>query len=281
MATDLNSIADKLSDRFGLAVRVLSDYTDEGLEFVIIPIGIEHTIAFKIKVVLGWRRLSAVFVPGDYAANLVSQMQKADTEKKVLFCIFASDLAEKGALLEMTVNSRKVNPINPNDWPEEWKTLSLAMQKPQLVIEDHSQYNLNEALPWLYGFYGLCLSLLPIEQVDEQEINGIIEGELLWRRARGYERSKINRAACIQIHGSSCLICGFDFYEHYGDLGSGFIHVHHVIPLSEIKEEYICNPAKDLIPVCPNCHAMLHRKQPALTPTELIRLVNDHGRFDS
>jgi 5-methylcytosine-specific restriction protein A len=281
MATDLNSLADKLFDRFGLAVRVLSDYTDEGLVIAIIPIGIEHTIAFTIKVVLGWRRLSAVFVPGDYAANLVTQMQKADTEKKILFRIFASDLAEKGAMLDMTVNSRKVDPINPNDWPEEWKTLSLAMQKHQLVIEDHSHYNLNEALPWLYGFWGLCLSLLPIEQVEEQEPKGVIEGKLIWGIVRGYERSKINRAACIQIHGSSCLICGFNFSKLYGDLGSGFIHIHHVVPLSEIGEEYVCNPAKDLVPVCPNCHAMLHRKKPVLTPSELRQLVEDHGHSDS
>ena len=43
-------------------------------------------------------------------------------------------------------------------------------------------------------------------------------------------------------------------------MGKDFIHVHHIIPLNEIKEEYTVDPIKDLVPVCPNCHAMLHRK---------------------
>lgn len=51
-----------------------------------------------------------------------------------------------------------------------------------------------------------------------------------------------------------------NFEKFYGKLGKHFIHVHHIIPLKDINEEYIVNPIKDLIPVCPNCHAMLHTK---------------------
>ena len=57
----------------------------------------------------------------------------------------------------------------------------------------------------------------------------------------------------------------------YGEIAKGFIHVHHLIPLSEIKENYQVNPKTDLIPVCPNCHAMLHRQDPPLTPEALNR----------
>ena len=280
MAIDLDTLADLISDRFGLPVRVLAEKSDEGFAFAITPVGIEHTIAFKIKVVLGWRRLSAIFLPGSFAASLVKQMQNADAEKKVLYSIFSSDLTDKGALLNVTINGREVDPINPNDWPEEWTIISLSMQKPQLVIEDHSQYNLNEALPWLYGFWGLCLSLLPLEQVEQHTANETVEGKSLIKKVKSYERNRMNRAACIQIHGSTCLICGFNFDEKYGDLGSGFIHVHHIVPLSEIQKEYVCNPAEDLIPVCPNCHAMIHRKKPVFTPKELRQVVRDHGRID-
>lgn len=55
----------------------------------------------------------------------------------------------------------------------------------------------------------------------------------------------------------------------YGEIGNGFIHVHHLVPLSAIKENYHLDPINDLIPVCPNCHAMLHRQNPPLTPEEL------------
>lgn len=75
-----------------------------------------------------------------------------------------------------------------------------------------------------------------------------------------YERSSIARNKCIEHHGTSCKVCSLDFLKMYGDLGKGFIHVHHIIPIHKIGKEYKINYIKDLIPVCPNCHAMLHRK---------------------
>ncbi len=74
-----------------------------------------------------------------------------------------------------------------------------------------------------------------------------------------YERDPKARRACIEIHGYSCQVCSFDFETVYGELGKEYIHVHHLVPLKEIGEKYNVDPEKDLIPVCPNCHAMLHR----------------------
>ena len=74
-----------------------------------------------------------------------------------------------------------------------------------------------------------------------------------------YERSSIARGKCIEYHGSSCLICGLNFGDKYGCLGEGFIHVHHLRPLHTIQSDYVVDYKKDLIPVCPNCHAMIHR----------------------
>lgn len=75
-----------------------------------------------------------------------------------------------------------------------------------------------------------------------------------------YERSSIARNKCIEFHGTACKICNLDFSKLYGDIGKGFIHVHHIIPIHKIGKQYKVNYKEDLIPVCPNCHAMLHRK---------------------
>lgn len=58
----------------------------------------------------------------------------------------------------------------------------------------------------------------------------------------------------------------------YGEIGRGFIHVHHKVPLSSIGKEYELDPIKDLVPVCPNCHAMLHRKEPPYDVNDLKEL---------
>ena len=71
-----------------------------------------------------------------------------------------------------------------------------------------------------------------------------------------------------------CSICGFDFEKNYGELGKGFIHVHHIVPVSKIGPNYIIDPVKDLIPVCPNCHAMLHRTDPPMDPDVLLKILN-------
>lgn len=55
-----------------------------------------------------------------------------------------------------------------------------------------------------------------------------------------------------------CLVCGFSFEETYGELGTGYIEAHHLIPLSQLEESY--SEEKDLVPVCSNCHRMLHRR---------------------
>lgn len=75
-----------------------------------------------------------------------------------------------------------------------------------------------------------------------------------------YERNSKARKKCIEHYGISCQVCGMNFEEVYGQLGEGYIHVHHIVPLYKIGEEYEVDPINDLIPVCPNCHAMLHTK---------------------
>lgn len=85
------------------------------------------------------------------------------------------------------------------------------------------------------------------------------EGACVQTVVNKYERSSVARQKCIEYKGTTCSICGFDFEKVYGEIGHGFIHIHHIKPLNEIGEEYIIDYKKDLIPVCPNCHAMLHR----------------------
>ena len=105
------------------------------------------------------------------------------------------------------------------------------------------------------------------EEVDAPE--KYIEGASKVVSVNTYERNSDARAKCIEYHGYKCAVCSFGFENFYGSIGSNYIHVHHIVPLSEIKKEYKLDPVKDLVPVCPNCHAIIHRTQPALTVKQL------------
>ncbi len=95
------------------------------------------------------------------------------------------------------------------------------------------------------------------DELDNDE--GYFEGALKKVYVNHYERDREARNKCIEAHGCKCSVCGMDFGKMYGELGKGFIHVHHIVPISKIGKEYKIDPIKDLVPVCPNCHAMLHR----------------------
>ncbi len=97
------------------------------------------------------------------------------------------------------------------------------------------------------------------------------EGAKRQVRINAYERNPAARKASLAFHGRRCAACDLSFVELYGDIGNDFIHVHHVHPLSTITTGYRVNPQTDLVPVCPNCHAMLHRVEPPLLVAELRR----------
>jgi predicted HNH restriction endonuclease len=86
-----------------------------------------------------------------------------------------------------------------------------------------------------------------------------------------YERDPRLRRLAIEIHGTSCQICGFDFCEFYGsERGKDYIEVHHIVPIAAVPESGATDPETDMIVVCANCHRMLHRRRGStLHPDEL------------
>ncbi|MBQ9009933.1 MAG: HNH endonuclease [Clostridia bacterium] len=104
------------------------------------------------------------------------------------------------------------------------------------------------------------------------------DGKEISVRATRFERNGKARRKCIAHYGTACQICGFDFGSVYGEDFAGKIEVHHIVPLSEIREEYVVDPVRDLIPVCSNCHTALHsRKDGYYTPDELRQLLARKG----
>jgi len=99
------------------------------------------------------------------------------------------------------------------------------------------------------------------------------EGAVHRTEVNRYERDPRARAAALLAHGYDCMVCGFNYEAAYGKRGKDYIHVHHLLPVSELPPRYEVDPVKDLVPVCANCHAMIHRTKPAMTPGKLRRLL--------
>lgn len=109
------------------------------------------------------------------------------------------------------------------------------------------------------------------EEIDPT--TDIYEGAARQVLVNAYERSPKARKKCIAHYGYGCSVCGFNFEKKYGPIGRSFIHVHHLKPLAEIDGRYKVDPVKDLRPICPNCHSMVHSKKPMFSIDQLRQLL--------
>lgn len=111
------------------------------------------------------------------------------------------------------------------------------------------------------------------EDVDTEEpkdYEARHEGGVLRYYGTKYERDPVNRRRAIEVHGTACVVCGFDFGEFYGPRGTGYTEVHHCKPLSAGG---LFDPLTDLVPVCANCHRMIHRHRTWLSVEQLRQLI--------
>jgi len=109
------------------------------------------------------------------------------------------------------------------------------------------------------------------EEIAQSE--GLVEGTMKTITVNVYERNPKARKECIEHFKCICSVCELDFEKIYGAIGKGFIHVHHLKDLASIGKSYTVNPKEDLRPVCPNCHAMLHKSKPPYSTDELKKLM--------
>jgi 5-methylcytosine-specific restriction protein A len=90
------------------------------------------------------------------------------------------------------------------------------------------------------------------------------------------ERSAEARKKCLAKFGCQCQACGMTFSERYGPIAAGFIHGRHKYPGSQRDKSSAINPEEDLIPLCPNCHAVAHmRKDEPYSVEEIKAMLND------
>lgn len=263
-------IAELLTDRYGLELRgeVRSDPTGQRIRLS--PVEVAQTQGFSIEVLIGWRTIETNFIPGSFASLLISEMQNAVPQQRAVFRSFIEAAKRDSAQLSFAVNSMSADPMDDGVWGSKWYSVALQIRPPPSVI-DHNDEILTQSLVirWAGRMLGLVLSLLPLEH----EAVGEAEGGVVQIVGNRYERSSVNRAACIEIQGDICKVCGFNFGTVYGEIGKGFIEVHHIEPVSGLQQGTVVNPASDLVPLCANCHSMIHRKSPPYTVEELKTMI--------
>jgi len=110
--------------------------------------------------------------------------------------------------------------------------------------------------------------------IEDQEESGLTykEKEKL-RFHKSFERNpKLIREA-KKFHRYTCMACGFNYEEKYGEIGEDYIEAHHLIPFAELDENTDLSPKNDVVVLCANCHRMIHRFEDTSNITKFKKLI--------
>ncbi len=267
-----------VADRVGLSVqgRIIPDADGAFCEFV--PADGHPNETFVVRFRLGWRNAEASFVAGNFAGPLIESMGKCSDEARKTFTAFANGIEARRVKLQMRVNGTEVVAGRPATWPQHWSLLELSLKLTPLVVELGNDAQLERLiLDLVVPLFGMMATLIGVEE-NELVTTGDTEGRSVQSLITRYERKKVNREACIQLKGSRCSVCGFDFAEKYGHLGINYIEIHHVKSIASLGPDYGIDVATELEPLCANCHAMAHREEPPVSLERLRLLVEERRK---
>ncbi|KMQ76386.1 HNH endonuclease [Marinobacter subterrani] len=263
----------------GLAFEAASGVDQEKQSwFELWPRDVSRDHAFCIRAALDWRRIRIGFQPGKFAGELLERMSHADEIGRSAFRSILADCEARGAEIDYRINGKPYHLTSDEPWGQPWSRFALHLSKGQLElgVED-GEADADIVCRWTGRFAAAVTAILPLEEAgsSDEEMRGYPEGALTTVQANRFERDRRNRAAAIAIHGTSCLACGIEMGSVYGGVAQGFIEIHHVTPVSQLGAGYLIDPAKDLVPLCPNCHAVAHRRSPPFSVDEIRHLIDN------
>ena len=217
-----------------------------------------------------------------------------DSEEKVLFKIRNAPHGVSSPVLAgaLGISEREVTACLTRLMKKNWirqdrRTLDRPATSPEALF--YTMPDMRQLIDKMQSLRQQCMAqmqeadlhALTLESESAEPEVGHMEGRQVSYTTTRYERSPENRRAAIRIHGAVCCVCGFDFYDTYGEAGKDFIEVHHVKPLNSVEEETIVNPETDLVCLCSNCHRMIHRRRNGVYSVDDLRAMVRRQRFTS
>lgn len=271
---DASLLVKKLESRFQLSLKSQRETVDGG-EFDTLRLSsLEQGNSFAILLSRTHRQFEASFRADNFAGAMLRAMSEASQAEKIFFQNVRNSAEAGGAQVHVAVNGDSaLGSLNLRDT---WSKVEIDVSK-RIATGSQPSELASTALQLTSTCLSLVLSLMGSGDVELAEpdhaIAGLPEGAKLRVEVNRYERSPVNRAACIEHFGLKCQCCGFDFQERYGELGEGYIEVHHRTPVSKLGPNYLVDPVTDLVPLCSNCHAVVHRTDPPVTVEFLKSIV--------
>lgn len=271
---NLSALLNDLGLKLGLELVAEENGTGDTNPFSIRFASLDKKNSFKLNISRSWKTTQVSFVADSFAGEVVhflcSEIYK--NSNQIYSLIEANQSIYSSIRLEIDGSAFFGKPESLSANPT--FIFEIEVMTPESSIS-YGLLNTQEVKLCEFAIT-LFAALLPKAELaysNPDEVIGFPEGAVSRVEVNKYERDPRNRREAIAIHGKTCLACDFNFNEKYGELGEDYIVVHHVVPVSQIGPDYKIDPSKDLVTICANCHAMVHRQNPPLSVEELRKIL--------
>lgn len=266
-------IKSELESCFGVGFEINYKRLPDREEIISKPVDFIKNKGFSIISTVRWLNLDSELKFDHFAGDIMEDIMKNHLDKVGIMIDSLKLMVQENEALNLSADIGGI-PISEVSGEFDLTKLNIKIESNNLDLSNHpaEKYIVEHQKIIL----GLILLLFDLEEVvpgENRDIEGMPEGGKIKVEINKYERNRINRQTCLNYHGYNCKVCGFNFESYYGNIGVNYIHVHHLKPVSSIGADYKINPLRDLVPICPNCHSMIHRSNPPYSVSALKRTL--------
>ena len=262
---DPAALARALEANISIPLDIAQIGTDVGPRWAVRPCGVPENCGFWVVLSTSLHTAEASLVMDRYSGPLLRRIgDRVALIPEEWWGLF-QDAEEAGSQVWVEVNGVRI--VSAADVPlDPWSSVSIELSRRLQRGEAGSP----ESTLLSLGSSCLASVVAALEVVEGDDVPGELEGTARRAAETRYERSPINRLACIEYFGATCWVCDFSYGDVYGSLGAGFIVVHHVNPVAQMGAPKRLDPRAELVPLCANCHYMVHKESPPIAP-EVLR----------
>lgn len=278
MGFSQEQLAIRLSAKLELPVSVQIDFGSRGRRILARPDVLTAGHGFALCCRCPYPKMAVVELQLDsYGSDIIELWKQRRSQTADTAFDYIESLPFTPSLV-LEVNGQRVKSANDlkalalDSWSARNTTLKLVVDKGE--SQDIEFRAIESATTFVLLLGGYQADSKDGSNSDERDV----EGDKRIAATSRYERSWANRMRCLAYHGSCCAICGFDFGKAYGIEYEGMIEVHHIKPLHSLDGPVHVDPIKDMVPLCPNCHAAVHRTDPPIDPCELKAIYMKRNR---
>ncbi|MBQ0020901.1 MAG: HNH endonuclease [Bacteroidales bacterium] len=259
------SILSELQHRFLVAFQI-ANYVNED-RFAITFAGDDSNSVVMDLLIKSDSRLKLILHTGNYAADILHLMESAADSRKDLFVKYWQQMNNKICCkTKVLIGGKQVEESDFTASDHSWGAFNISFESFPFYDPDDDN-RVEVVADHVCNLWAMLLSLIPYT------IEGKEEGTTYEKTITTHERNPINRQLCLQLKGYACAVCGLKFEDVYGSIGHNYIEIHHTNPVAEMGENHVVDIVNELVPLCSNCHSMVHRRKPPYSVEELRAII--------